>query len=169
MTVLAFIGLGSNLEDPESQVKTALRELAELPETNWLEASSLYRSAPLQAEEVSTAQPDYINAVAALDTRLEPWALLDQLQALENRHGRLREEHWGPRTLDLDLLLYGEAQIHDQRLTVPHPGLYERNFVLYPLAELVASLGREIVIPGARDLASLLEACGETGLDKLTN
>jgi 2-amino-4-hydroxy-6-hydroxymethyldihydropteridine diphosphokinase len=128
-SVTAYIGLGSNLQQPIQQVKQALLHLAELPQTHLLNASPLYRSAPLGPAD----QPDYINAVAALATRLSPLALLDALQTIERQQGRVREgERWGPRTLDLDLLLYAEQKIQNDRLRVPHPGLGERNFVLYP-------------------------------------
>lgn len=144
---LAYIGLGSNLEDPAAQVRRALHELAALPGTELQRASQLYRSPPMGPP----GQPDYINAVAALATRLEPEALLDALQAIEQAHHRRRLQRWGPRTLDLDILLYGQAQLHSPRLTVPHPGIAARAFVLQPLAEIAPTLE----IPGAGALSSL--------------
>lgn len=123
------------------------------------------------AGESAEDQADYINAVAALETSLEPSELLTELQGLEAVHQRIRERRWGPRTLDLDLLLYGEHSINTPELTVPHPGLYERNFVLYPLAEVVAEIATEQVetlqIPGRGTLPSLLAACPRGDLQKL--
>lgn len=160
MSELAFIGLGSNLADPRVQVRRALDELAALPDSRLASASSLYRSPPMGPRN----QPDYINAVARLDTGLEPEALLDALQAIEAAHRRVRSgERWGPRTLDLDLLLYGERRIDSPRLSVPHPGLPERSFVLYPLAEIAP----ELMIPGLGALATLLADCGRDGLQRL--
>jgi len=181
---IAIIGLGSNLSDPKSQLRSAQRELDELPHCRSIGHSSLYRSAPLVTTYAPgiSPQPDYINAVAALDTALEPHALLRQLQNLEVRHHRVRsEQRWGPRTLDLDLLLYDQQHIHELELTVPHPGLYERNFVLYPLAELVEVCDRErlmplwpaeeadFAIPGQGSLADLLAQCDSQGLEKIAS
>lgn len=149
MTVRAYIGLGSNLDDPLSQVKSAIAELAHLPSSHLAAASPLYRTPPLGPAD----QPDYINAVAALDTDLEPLALLDELQRIEQHHGRLRTLRWGPRTLDLDLLLYGDRIISNERLTVPHPGLRERPFVIFPLLAIDSGL----VLPDGTSLASLAE------------
>lgn len=148
--VQVFIGLGSNLENPRTQVKTALVELANLPDTRLMTHSRLYRS-----RAVGPEQPDYINAVALLETQLAPLALLDQLQQLEQAHRRVRSEHWGPRTLDLDILLVGNEQIDNKRLTVPHPYLTQRNFVLYPLADIVP----ELVLPSGVALRDLLSRC----------
>ncbi|TDO15399.1 MULTISPECIES: 2-amino-4-hydroxy-6-hydroxymethyldihydropteridine diphosphokinase [Halomonas] len=132
----AWIGLGSNLDAPQEHVERALEELDHLPLTRRIAASRCYASAPLGPAD----QPDYINAVAQLATRLSPLALLDQLQALEQRHGRVRGRHWGPRTLDLDLLLFDERRIRLARLTLPHPEMLQRAFVLVPLAELAPDL-----------------------------
>ncbi|MCW9023121.1 MAG: 2-amino-4-hydroxy-6-hydroxymethyldihydropteridine diphosphokinase [Gammaproteobacteria bacterium] len=162
MYVECFIGLGSNLADPQLQVTTAIEELAQLPESRLGGVSSLYRSVPMGPAD----QPDYINAVARLETRLDAHALLDALQAIEHRHQRVREgERWGPRTLDLDLLLYGQQHIHDDRLDVPHVGMGERNFVLYPLAELMTE---DMLIPGLGSLAKLLPDCSAEGLEKIS-
>lgn len=148
-----YIGVGSNLNDPVAQVKTALAALDALPETCSVQHSSLYRSAPLTLD-AAVMQPDYINAVAALDTRLEPIQLLAELQALERCQGRTRgAQRWGARTLDLDLLLYADRQYKSEELTVPHPRLHERSFVLYPLFEIAPDLH----VPGqgsVRDLAA---------------
>lgn len=138
MTTLCdvYIGIGSNLDDPVAQVRQALDELSGLPLTQRIAASRLYRSRPVGPQD----QPDFINAVALLRTRLSPLALLDQLQALEQRHRRVRHQHWGPRTLDLDLLLYGSEKVQLPRLRVPHPELPSRAFVVLPLAELAPRL-----------------------------
>ncbi|MCE8005054.1 2-amino-4-hydroxy-6-hydroxymethyldihydropteridine diphosphokinase [Billgrantia ethanolica] len=145
-----YVGLGSNLEDPIAQVRLALEALGTLPLTERVDASRLYVSRPLGPQD----QPDFINAVAHLRTRLSPLALLDQLQALEQRHGRVRRRHWGPRTLDLDLLLYGDEQLELPRLRVPHPEMTVRCFVLLPLAELAPSLQ----LPDGRPVATLASA-----------
>jgi len=155
----AYIGLGSNLQDPETQVKGALQQLADLGHCHLLKTSSLYRSPPMGPED----QPDYVNAVAMLRTTLSAEDLLDTLQAIERQHARVRERHWGPRTLDLDLLLYGQAVIDSARLTVPHPGVAERNFVLYPLAEINSAL----MVPGQGEVQALLANCPDTGLTTL--
>ncbi|MCW8828998.1 MAG: 2-amino-4-hydroxy-6-hydroxymethyldihydropteridine diphosphokinase [Gammaproteobacteria bacterium] len=135
--VRAYIGLGSNLDHPEEQLRRAIEALGTIPASRLTAVSRLYRSSPMGPAE----QPDYLNAVAMLDTRLEPLALLDALQAIEQQQGRVREgKRWGPRTLDLDLLLYGIEVIAHPRLSVPHPGMKQRNFVLHPLAELAPEL-----------------------------
>lgn len=160
-SVTAYIGLGSNLQQPIQQINQALQLLKDIPRTHLITASPLYRSEPLGPAD----QPDYINAVAALATGLSPLELLDALQAIERQQGRVREgERWGPRTLDLDLLLYGDLQIHNERLTVPHPGLGERNFVLYPLYDIA---GEDLRIPGLDALGHLLLACPRQGLELL--
>ena len=156
---LAYIGLGSNLEDPRAQVVRALAELAEVSGSRLLAQSSLYRTPPMGP----AGQPDYVNAVAALETTLAPHALLDALQAIERRHARLRDVRWGPRTLDLDLLTYGALQLHDARLTVPHPGIASRAFVLVPLAEIAPTLD----IPGLGPVALFRDAVSAIGVEKL--
>jgi len=164
---VAYVGLGSNLAGPETQLRTALTELDTLPQSRCLAHSSLYRNPPMLVPGQPANQPDYLNAVAVLDTGLSPLALLVALQHLENQHHRQRAERWGPRTLDLDLLLFGDEIIDLPELTVPHPGLYERNFVLYPLAELLAGQAEHLLIPGRGTLASLLTACPRGELEKL--
>ncbi|MAE23113.1 2-amino-4-hydroxy-6-hydroxymethyldihydropteridine diphosphokinase [Pseudomonas sp. ALS1279] len=155
-----YIGLGSNLAEPLQQLRAALHTIAQLPRSQLLAHSSFYISDPLGPAE----QPRYVNAVAALDTELEPWQLLDALQRIEQEQGRVRKaERWGPRTLDLDILLFGERLIDDERLTVPHYHMQARPFVLYPLAELAA----ELQLPDGRSLDALLEACPFTGLERL--
>ena len=159
--VLAYVGLGSNLEQPLSQVTEAMSELAQLPGTRLKARSSLYRTPPLGP----AGQPDYINAVAGLVTRLPAEPLLDALQDLEQRHRRVRTgERWGPRTLDLDLLLYGEYRISTPRLQVPHPRMAERAFVLVPLSEIASG---DLWIPGAGELRALLDKLSEQGIERL--
>jgi 2-amino-4-hydroxy-6-hydroxymethyldihydropteridine diphosphokinase len=143
----AHIGLGSNLDDPVRQVRQALEELARLPHTRLLARSSLYRTAPVGQLD----QPDFVNAVAMLDTRLAPRELLQELLALEARHGRVRTEPNGPRTLDLDLLLLGDRVIREPGLEVPHARMHQRAFVLLPLAEV----SPHAVIPGRGNVSEL--------------
>ncbi|GAB2710372.1 2-amino-4-hydroxy-6-hydroxymethyldihydropteridine diphosphokinase [Halomonas garicola] len=133
---LAYIGLGSNLATPRQQVATALDELDALTLGRVTAASRLYASRPVGPQD----QPDFVNAVAALETPLSPLALLDQLQALEQRHRRRRERRWGPRTLDLDILLFDAATVTRPRLQVPHPEMHRRAFVLRPLLEIAPHL-----------------------------
>jgi 2-amino-4-hydroxy-6-hydroxymethyldihydropteridine diphosphokinase len=146
----ACIGLGSNLDDPVRQVGSALDELAGLPLSRLLRRSSLYRSPPMGP----TDQPDYVNAAALIETALEPLELLDVLQAIEAAHGRRRELRWGPRTLDLDLLVYGDLRLDHPRLTLPHPGIAGRAFVLVPLAEIAPDLE----LPGTGSVAAAAAA-----------
>lgn len=155
---LAYIGLGSNLDDPLAQVMRAIDELSALPQTQLVQRSAIYSSKPVGPE-----QPDFINAVALLDTHLAPLALLDALQAIEQDHQRVRIQHWGPRTLDLDLLLYGDQVIATERLTVPHPYLTQRGFVLYPLADITPDLQ----LPNGSRLPDWLRQCPPDGLVKL--
>ncbi len=143
MMTVVFVGLGSNLESPVQQVSSAVGELAALKTTKLLQQSSLYRSRPVGPQD----QDDFINAVVMLETEMQPLDLLDALQDLENRHGRRRLRHWGPRTLDLDILAYGDSSIASERLTIPHPEIANRTFVLKPWAEIqpdwsIPGLGR---------------------------
>ncbi|VAX08688.1 2-amino-4-hydroxy-6-hydroxymethyldihydropteridinepyrophosphokinase [hydrothermal vent metagenome] len=165
--ITAYIGLGANLDDPRAQLVQAIDELATLPNSQLLATSSFYRSSPMVLPGQSPeTQPDYINAVASLETSLTPHALLDELQIIEQAHGRQRNgRRWGPRTLDLDILLYGNQQLNDKRLQVPHAGMAVRNFVLYPLQELVSE---QLALPGMGRLADLLERCSLDGLEKIT-
>ncbi|WP_454691560.1 2-amino-4-hydroxy-6-hydroxymethyldihydropteridine diphosphokinase [Achromobacter aloeverae] len=133
--VTAYIGLGANLGDAGATLRQALRELAASKGITACEASPFYRSAPVDA-----GGPDFVNAVARLRTTLAPLALLDLLQALEHRHGRERPYRNAPRTLDLDLLLYGDVTMDEPRLTLPHPRMHERAFVLRPLLDLAPAL-----------------------------
>jgi 2-amino-4-hydroxy-6-hydroxymethyldihydropteridine diphosphokinase len=137
----AYVGLGSNLADPVAQVRRALDELARIPDTQVAARSPLYMSPPLGPRD----QPDYINAVAALDTVLAPLDLLAALHDIERQHGRMRDAtRWGPRSLDLDMLLYGDVVMDTPELTLPHPGLTERAFVLYPLFDVAPQMS----VPG---------------------
>jgi len=153
-----FVGLGANLGDAPAVVRAALTQLAGLPQTRLVAASSLYRSAPLDAEG-----PDYVNAVAELRTGLEPLALLAQLQAEELRFGRERPFRHAPRTLDLDLLFFGCRRIDEPTLTVPHPRLHERGFVLVPLAELAP----DWPLADGRSVAQALAALPDQGIERL--
>ncbi len=155
----AYLGLGSNLEQPERQLSRALEALAALPRSRLARVSAAYRSAAVGPGP----QPEYLNAVARLDTELAPAALLAQMQAIERAQGRLRTVRWGPRTLDLDLLLYGDRRIETPHLQVPHPGLAERDFVLYPLAEIA---GEGLLLPDGTDLATLLRRCPRGDLSR---
>lgn len=155
-----YIGLGSNLAEPVQQLRSALAALAALPHTQLLASSSLYASDPLGPAD----QPRYVNAVAMLDSTLQPHALLDALQRIEQEQGRTRKaERWGPRTLDLDILLFGNRILDDARLQVPHYHMHARPFVLYPLAELAP----ELLLPDGRALGELLAACPFVGLKRL--
>ena len=160
MVERVYIGLGSNLEQPKQQIKQAVAELKLLPDSQYVGDSGLYLSKPLVADGVSEDQPDYYNAVALLETSLSAVELLDCLQGIENRQGRVRDQRWGPRTIDLDILLYGQQQINNERLQVPHPGLCEREFVLYPLQRLNA----EMAIPGHGMLNEIIKTCPENGM-----
>ncbi len=142
-----FVGIGSNLDNPAGQVASAMAALQGLPQTDLVARSSLYQSAPFGPIE----QPDFVNAVVQLETRLGAAELLRRLQGIERRHGRLRGERWGPRVIDLDLLVYGDEFIDEKALTVPHPGIAERNFVLLPLQEIAPDL----VIPGLGKAADI--------------
>lgn len=159
--VRACIGLGSNLDHPERQVRMALQALAELPHSHVASVSSLYLTPPMGP----AGQPDYVNAVAVLDTALPALALLDALQHIEAAQGRTRSgERWGPRTLDLDLLLYGDEVIDHPRLSVPHPGIALRAFVLLPLAEAAP----DVKLPDGRAVAALAAGCDAGGVRRLT-
>lgn len=156
----AYIGLGSNLDDPRQQVIDALTELGDIPQSRVAARSSLYRSDPVGPP----GQPDYINAVAALETELEPEQLLDALQAIEQTHQRVRKIHWGPRTLDLDILLFDDRTISTERLTVPHAWMLERNFVLWPLAEIAP----ELLLPDGSALSEHLVHCPLGTLERIS-
>lgn len=156
---LAFIALGSNLDDPVYHVERGFKELAQLPQTRLLDRSSLYRSAPVGRLD----QPDFVNAVASIETMLAPLELLDALLAIEQRHGRVRESLNAPRTLDLDILIYDDVVLHKEELTLPHPRMAERGFVLVPLMEI----SPDCDIPGLGSIAPLAAACGSQRLERI--
>lgn len=145
----AYIGLGSNLSDPLQQLLQAVQELSELPHTQKLATSRFYRTPPMGPQD----QPDYLNAVVGLETSLSSQVLLEHLQAIEKKHQRERRQVWGPRTLDLDILLYGDESINTSTLTVPHPGLKQRIFVVKPLFDIAPDL----VLPDGQALKAVLE------------
>lgn len=160
MTIRAYIGIGSNLNDPVAQVREAIEELEVLPDTILADCSSLYSSKPMGPID----QPDYVNAVVALDTLLSPDELLQRLQRIEELQGRERGgEPWGPRILDLDLLMYGRKVIDTDELKIPHPGMHERDFVIIPLAEIAGNLN----IPGHGLLTTLINTVENHSLKKL--
>lgn len=154
----AFVGVGANLGDAQATVRAALQALRGLPYTQWVAGSSLYRSRPVDA-----TGPDYINAVAELRTALAPHPLLQRLQDLEQAFGRVRSVRNAPRTLDLDLLLYGDRVLHDDTLTLPHPRLHLRAFVLQPLAEIDPRL----VLPRHGGLAPWLARAADQGIERI--
>jgi 2-amino-4-hydroxy-6-hydroxymethyldihydropteridine diphosphokinase len=156
---VAYVGIGSNLQDPLRQVRDAFAELDHLLHTRVVKQSSLYRTAPVG----HTAQPEFINAVAQLETGLPAERLLAELQEIELRHGRARSFANAPRTLDLDLLLYGAAELVQPQLQVPHPRMHERAFVLKPLVEIAPDLS----IPGRGAAKVLLAACGQQKVERI--
>lgn len=155
----AYIALGANLKNPAQQVLAGFEELAMLPDTRLAGTSSLYRSAPVGYAD----QPHFVNAVAAIETALSPRALLDALLAIERRYGRVRDFPNAPRTLDLDIALYGEAEVHEPGLTIPHPRMHERAFVVVPLAEIAP----DAIVPGRGRVRDLLEAVDRAALERL--
>jgi 2-amino-4-hydroxy-6-hydroxymethyldihydropteridine diphosphokinase len=154
--VPAFVGVGSNLGDPVARVRAAFESLAQLPGTRLIATSRLYRTPPFGPVE----QGDFINAVAGLLTQLDAVALLHHIRDIEQAAGRVREQRWGPRTLDLDLLVFGDQRIDTPELTVPHPGIAERMFVLAPLEDLAPTLD----IPGVGRVEELRRKLGEGGI-----
>lgn len=161
MSQTVYIGLGSNLSTPIEQLKAALKAIAGLPDTQFVCCSSLYGSKPMGPQD----QPDYVNAVAKITTLLTPESLLNALQTIELEQGRERkDQRWGPRTLDLDILLIDQQIIDSPHLVVPHYGLKEREFVLYPLAEI----SPELVLPDGEKLKSVLKTVARNGLHKMT-
>ena len=158
MTV-AYVGIGSNLDDPAHHVRSALAELDELPHTRVVRQSSLYRSAPMGY----AAQPEFVNAVAQLETGLPAERLLAELQQIEARHGRRRSFANAPRTLDLDVLLYGDAVLDLPALKIPHPRMHERAFVLAPLLDIAPDLS----LPQHGPIRSLLASCSEQKIERI--
>jgi 2-amino-4-hydroxy-6-hydroxymethyldihydropteridine diphosphokinase len=158
----AYVGIGSNLDDPVRQVRRALEALASLPQTRLQRQSSLYGSEPMGP----APQPRYVNAVAALLTQCEPESLLSQLRVLEQRQGKEPARvRWGPRIIDLDLLVFAQVQRQSAELTLPHPGIVQRNFVLYPLREVAP----ELDVPGCGRVAQLAARVDPTGIWRLTD
>ena len=155
----AFIALGSNLENPVFQIQHAFEEIKQIPGTCLLCHSSLYKTAPVGRLD----QPDFINAVALIETQLAPHDLLEALLMIEHNHGRMRKSLNEPRTLDLDILLYGELQYQDEVLTIPHPRMAQRAFVLKPLMEIAP----HCQIPGYGPIAPLLELCQAQQLERI--
>lgn len=156
----AFVALGSNLQHPQQQLTTALREIAELPHTTLVRQSSFYRTAPVGYDK----QPDFINAVAEVETTLQPLELLHAILQIENRHGRERPFPNAPRILDLDLLLYNNTVMDTPELTLPHPRMHERGFVLLPLAEIAP----ELTLPEYGSVARLAQTCMGQGVEKIS-
>ena len=157
---IAYLGLGSNLDSPVDQINKARISIRGINRVTELVFSSLYVSAPMGPQN----QPDYVNAVMAISTTLSPMALLNELQTIERSQGRIRgDQRWCARTLDLDLLLYGDQEIDLPELTVPHPGMVDRPFELYPLHDCAAGLN----IPGKGNVSKLLEHCPIDGLRRL--
>ncbi|MBQ34460.1 MAG: 2-amino-4-hydroxy-6-hydroxymethyldihydropteridine diphosphokinase [Candidatus Thioglobus sp.] len=157
--MLAFIGLGSNLQGPRKQINTALNSLDDLSETKVLRISGFYQSKPL----LEIPGPDYLNVVCKIETRLSALDLLSQCQQIENKQHRVREIRWGSRTIDLDILVYGDEVISTKELIVPHPEMIKRNFVLLPLFEIEPEL--ELPIFGKlKDLVAKVESSSITKL-----
>ncbi|PAU38270.1 2-amino-4-hydroxy-6-hydroxymethyldihydropteridine diphosphokinase [Vibrio coralliilyticus] len=155
--ITVFIAVGSNLADPVTQANDAIEALKQLPKSQFKQSSNFYSSIPMGPQD----QPDYINAVVEITTELTPLELLDCTQAIEQEQGRVRkDERWGPRTLDLDIVLYGNEVMDSERLTVPHYGMKEREFVLYPLAEIAPNL----TLPCGTRLEDLLKVVEQNGL-----
>nr|WP_318379135.1 2-amino-4-hydroxy-6-hydroxymethyldihydropteridine diphosphokinase [uncultured Enterobacter sp.] len=150
---LAYIAIGSNLASPLEQVNAAITALGEIPHSQIVARSAFYRTPPLGPQD----QPDYLNAAVALDTTLDAEALLDHTQRIELAQGRVRKaERWGPRTLDLDIMLFGDEVINTPRLTVPHYDMHNRGFMLWPLFEIAP----EVLFPDGTPLACVLTQCG---------
>lgn len=160
----AYIALGSNLKKPTLQIKLAFQALEQLPDTKLIKCSSLYQTAPLgySAEQLNTV-PDFINAVVAVDTQLAPEALLTALLAVENSFGRERPYRNAPRILDLDLLLYERLEMHTSTLTLPHPRMHLRGFVMLPLAEIAP----ELILPNGLSVVELAAQYQAQGIQKL--
>jgi len=156
---IAYIGLGSNMESPRQHITTAIQSLGEIQSTRIINVSSLYKSKPMGPQN----QGDYINAVVQIETEMEPTELLNCLQAIENDHGRVRAEHWGPRTIDLDILMFGNEIIQNDRLTVPHPEITNRSFVIVPLAEIDPAC----VVPEKGLVSDLILRIDQDGLELL--
>ena len=157
--ITAFVALGSNLGDPAQQIRSALRALAALPGTRLVRQSSFYRNPP----EGGLAQPEFVNAAAQIETRASPRELLDHLLEIERAHGRARDFPNAPRTLDLDVILYGDQVVREPGLTIPHPRMLERPFVMVPLAEI----SPDAVVPGRGRVADLAAKLDAASLSKI--
>lgn len=158
--IKAYIALGSNLDNPGAQLQRAVSDIDSTPDIQVSGCSKLYQSVALAGENVPEDQPDYCNAVVEIETALKPIALLNAMQAIENKHGRVRSVRWEPRTLDLDILLYGDQVIETERLAVPHYQMHLRNFVLFPLADIVP----ELSLPDGSSLKELTTQSDFSGL-----
>lgn len=155
-TASVYIGIGSNLENPLQQLKAAVAALQAIPDTELASLSNIYQTAPVGP----AGQPDYTNAAALLETTLTPEQLLDELQKIEQQQGRVREARWGPRTLDLDIILYSKMTIRTTRLSVPHIEMEKRNFVLVPLLDICP----ELILPNGKSLKTVTELAGNEGI-----
>ncbi len=160
MMLRCFVGLGANIGKPLEQLQEASERLRRHSEMKNVAVSAVYRNRPMGPQD----QPDYLNAVARFDTALAAQTLLRELQSLEHRAGRIRGQRWGPRTLDIDLLLYGDKCIDSTHLTVPHPGLEHRGFVLVPLLQLA---GADFSLPGGKRLDQALAACPDCPMEQI--
>jgi 2-amino-4-hydroxy-6-hydroxymethyldihydropteridine diphosphokinase len=156
MNTTAYIGIGSNLQDPIAQVNKAIECVRSQPDCSLKTVSKYY----LNKAFGPIAQPDCINAVVQIETSLSPECLLTSLQTIEHLQGRVRDMRWGPRIIDLDLLLYGQLQLQSDKLTIPHPGLTERYFVLVPLFEIAPDL----ILPDGRPLATLMDVVDHSAI-----
>jgi 2-amino-4-hydroxy-6-hydroxymethyldihydropteridine diphosphokinase len=155
---VVYIALGSNMDSPHGQLDSALEAITQQPDMELTALSSRYQTAPIGPQ-----QPDFINAAAELSTDLSPLALLDALQAIEQQQNRVRSIHWGPRTLDLDILFYDNLLMDNERLIIPHPRIGERAFVLVPLADL----NPQLTLPSGETVAQLLANCSQQGIVKI--
>ena len=159
--MISYLGLGSNLETPIEQLRDARLAIAKISGIEEIAFSSLYRSPPMGSQN----QPDYVNAVMAIKTNLSALELLASMQNVENEHGRIRQERWGARTLDIDILLFGDQIFNLPDLVVPHYVVAERAFVLYPLAEIAPDL----IIPTHGHLSELVASCPLNGLERISD
>ena len=153
---IAYIGLGSNMNSPVKQIKSAITSIEEIISTKIIGMSSLYKSKPVGPQN----QDDYINAVIKIETKLVPYQLLECLHDIEEKHGRIRKEHWGPRILDLDILIFGNKVMVDEKLTIPHPEIENRSFVLAPLIEI----DPDCIIPKKGLASDLLATIGKDNI-----
>jgi 2-amino-4-hydroxy-6-hydroxymethyldihydropteridine diphosphokinase len=158
---VCYIGLGSNLQNPQQQLNAAKIAIDQIPNSKVMQCSSIYQSEAIALDSIT--QPDYLNAVIQIETKLMPEVLLDELQTIENQQGRVREKRWGERTIDLDILLFGDQQIKTERLTIPHCEMKNRNFVLYPLSQI----SPELTFSDNEKLEDLLSAVSDQCLIKL--